>query len=148
MEERFYQLRKLLDDAFSSGDFVAAKTLAQEYLQLADNNKKDWNYGNAIHHANLIIGRIALKEGNIETAKEYLLKASQTPGSPQLNSFGPNMLLAKELLEIGETAVVLEYFDLCAKFWQPQFQQMFGADQWKEQIESGQIPDFKANLVY
>lgn len=58
------------------------------------------------------------------------------------------MSLAKELLELGEPSVVLEYFDLCNKFWQPQMQDMTGADQWENQIESGQIPDFKANMVY
>ena len=140
MEERFYALRQLTDQAFSEGDFTEARALAQEYLQLADNNKKDWNYGNAIHHAHLILGRIALKENNIESAKAFLLKAGNTPGSPQLNSFGPNMFLAKELLELGETAVVLEYLELCGKFWQPSFQQMSGADKWKTQIENGQIP--------
>ena len=89
-----------------------------------------------------------MKENNIESAKAFLLKAGNTPGSPQLNSFGPNMFLAKELLELGETAVVLEYLELCGKFWQPSFQQMSGADKWKTQIENGQIPDFKANMVY
>lgn len=137
-----------MDDAFSRGDFIGSKTLAEEYLTLAEQFKKNWNYGNAIHHANLMLGRIALKEGNVKLAKSFLLKAGQTPGSPQLNSFGPNMLLAKELLELGETDVVLEYLELCAKFWQPQFQQMWGFQEWKKQIENGQLPDFKANLYY
>lgn len=148
MEERFYQFKKFVEEAFYQEDFTAVKLLAEEYLLLAEDFKTNWNYGNAIHHANIFLGRTALKNGNIEAAKEFLLQAGNTPGSPQLNTFGPNMSLAKELLEIGEMAVVLEYFDLCAKFWQPQFQQMSGADQWKEQIENGQIPDFKANMAY
>lgn len=89
-----------------------------------------------------------MKAGDLEHAKNYLIKAGETPGSPQLGSFGPNMSLAKELLEVGETAVVLEYIDLCEKFWQPQLRAMFGADEWKGQIENGEIPDFKANLFY
>lgn len=148
MEERFYQLRKRAEEAFNKNDFSNAKMLAEEYLLLAEQFKNNWNYGNAIHHANLLLGRIALKEGKVDAAKEYLLKAGNTPGSPQLISFGPNMSLARELLELGETSVVLEYFDLCTKFWQPQFQEIFGLHEWKIQIENGQIPDFKANLVY
>jgi len=38
-----------------------------------------------------------LKEGKVEDAKHYLLEAGKTPGSPQLNSFGPDMSLAEEL---------------------------------------------------
>ena len=39
------------------------------------------------------------------------------PGSPQLNSFGPIMSLAEELLEQGEPDTVLEFFAECRKFW-------------------------------
>ena len=79
--------------------------------------EKDWNYGNVIHDANLILGRVALKKGNIEKAKYYLLEAGKTPGSPQLNSFGPSFILARELLEKGGKSTVLEYLDLVSKFW-------------------------------
>lgn len=137
-----------MEGNFNFTTYDRAKVWAERYLSVAAENTKDWNYGNAIHHANLLLGRIALKEGDVETAKTYLLKAGQTPGSPQLNSFGPNMALAKELLEMGETLVVLEYLDLCTKFWQPQFQEMSGFHEWRRQIENGQIPDFKGNLIY
>ena len=61
--------------------------------------KSDWNYGNALHKGNIVLGRIALERGDIAGAKEHLLAAGQTPGSPQVGSFGPNTTLAKELLE-------------------------------------------------
>jgi hypothetical protein len=47
--------------------------------------------------------------GDIEEAKKQLLLAGKTPSSPQLNSFGPNMILAKELLDKGEKDTVLHY---------------------------------------
>ena len=53
--------------------------------------------------------------------------------------------LAKELLEAGETAVVLEYFELCRRFW------VMGAPylaQWTAAIQESRIPDFGANLRY
>ena len=70
--------------------------------------------------------------------------AGRTPGSPQLNSFGPNMLLAKELLEKGEREKVLVYFALCAKFWQSGSVQL---KLWSTQVKLGSDPDFGANLL-
>ena len=75
----------------------------------------------------------------------YLIEAGRTPGSPQLNSFGPNMLLAKELLEKGETATVLEYLDLCTKFWRIDHGSV---STWKKLIADGKQPNFFANLLY
>lgn len=78
-----------------------------------------------------------------KTAAGYLLEAGRTPGSPQLSSFGPNMQLARELLEAGETRPVLEYFELCRKFWPSP-----ALDAWAAEVRAGQIPEFGANLKY
>lgn len=144
---RFYNLRKLMESAFDDGELIESKKLAEEYLKMASSKKTDWNYGNAIHHGNLILGRISLKKGEIEEAKKYLIKAGRTPGSPQLNSFGPNMKLAKELLEVGESEIVIKYLELCKDFWNIQFSEI-NILKWKETIEKGNIPDFKSNLLY
>ena len=99
--------------------------------------------GDVVHDANLVLGRIAVEEGRLEDAKRYLLAAGQTRGSPVLGSFGPNMGLAKDLLERGEQATVLEYFELCGKFWARD-----KLDLWKADVEAGRIPEFRANLNY
>jgi len=118
---------------------------ANTVLSVAENYRSNWNYGNAVHKANLALGRLALRSGDIEQAKHYLIEAGKTPGSPQLNSFGPNMLLAKELLERGEKAAVLQYLDLCGKFWRSDF----GAvATWRAIIAEGKQPNFLANLLY
>lgn len=145
--KRFHRLQALMNQAFQNEDFNEAKTLALEYLALASSFKSNWNYGNAIHHANIILGRISLIEGKIERSKTYLISAGQTIGSPQLKSFGPNMSLAKELLEIGEKNVVIEYLDLCKEFWYKIFS-WYKIRKWKKIIRKGGIPDFKANLIY
>jgi len=54
-------------------------------------------------------GRSALHGGHLEGARSCLLAAGHTPGSPQLNSFGPSMSFAREMLEAGEREPVLEY---------------------------------------
>jgi hypothetical protein len=118
---------------------------ANEVLAIATKYPNDWNYGNAIHKANLARGRLALREGRIDEAGDYLVKAGNTPGSPQLDSAGPNMVLAKELLEKGQRAKVLEYFTLCGKFWKSDHGQL---KEWSEEVKAGKEPEFGASLLY
>jgi hypothetical protein len=115
--EKFYALGQRAQDAFGRCDFDAAKSLAQEYLQLAEKYRDDWNYGNAIHDANALLGRVAVVEGDLAAAKEHLLAAGTTTGSPQLTSFGPNLDLAAELLARGERGAVLQYLNQIASVW-------------------------------
>ncbi|MCF6176916.1 MAG: hypothetical protein L3J71_14245 [Victivallaceae bacterium] len=136
-QERTVFLQYLIKAALAAGQPKKATKYAQEML---NNNPKDWNYGNNIHHANIILGEIALEQGDIDVAKQYLIKAGKTPGSPQLNSFGPNMKLAKKLLQEGERDTVLEYFKLCGKFWKGR-----GVKQLKEWIvavKTGKEPNW------
>jgi hypothetical protein len=88
---------------------------------------------------------VALLDGDIATARAELLLAGETPGSPQLDSFGPNMRLAKELLQAGENAIVLEYFELCQRFWVMGAQRL---SQWSAAIYESRMPDFGPNLRY
>jgi hypothetical protein len=62
-----------------------------------------------------------------------------------MDSFGPNMTLAEDLLEEGERDVVLEYFSLCRKFWEMGKEEL---DQWTEAVKAEKMPDFGANLDY
>ncbi|MFI5782966.1 type IV pilus biogenesis/stability protein PilW [Nocardia sp. NPDC051570] len=143
--DRFYDLPDLAKDSFNAGQIEDARRYAQELLALAPTYPSDWNYGNALHDGNMVLGRIAAREGRLDDAERYLLAAGATPGSPQLDSFGPNMSLAKDLLDKGRRRVVLEYFELCRKFWEMEDGKL---DTWRTQVENGQIPDFRANLLY
>jgi hypothetical protein len=58
-----------------------------------------------------------LREGRIEEPCDRLIELGKTPGSPHLDSFGPQFDLASELLERGQRAAVLEYLELCSRFW-------------------------------
>jgi beta-lactamase regulating signal transducer with metallopeptidase domain/tetratricopeptide (TPR) repeat protein len=143
----FEKLDDLATTAFEAGDTEKARSYATTLLTQAQTNQKEWNYGNAILHGNVVLGRIALREGKVDEAKKYLLEAGKTPGSPQLNSFGPNMSLAKELLEKGETNAVLEYFEECGKFW-PNYAGEDKLAAWTAVVKEGKTPDFGANLAY
>jgi hypothetical protein len=142
---RWVALDAAAKESLNQGLDADAKEFADELGSLAPKYVKDWNYGNAIQDFNLVLGRLALKAGDVESAKQHLLAAGHSPGSPQMDSFGPNMSLAKDLLAKGEKAVVLEYFDLCKVFWKLARGKL---GQWKDDIAQDRIPDFGANLVY
>ena len=55
------------------------------------------------------------------------------------------MSLGNNLLAKGEKAVVLDYFDLCKKFWKMDNGRL---DQWKVDVQADRVPDFGANLDY
>ena len=129
------------------GRLEKAKRVADELIDLSSRFCDTWNYGNAMHKANLILGRAALREGNLDTAKHYLLCAGKTPGSPQLDTFGPNMSLAKELLRAGEKEAVLAYFVLCQDFWDSEYAKST-LRLWTQVVQKGGIPSFGPNLHY
>jgi len=138
---RFVYLSKAAKAAMKAALPKKAESYARELVSLAPKYVKNWNYGNAIHHGNLVLGHIALGHGDRQEAGNRLKAAGRTPGSPQLDSFGPNMTLAKALIEVGETKVVIEYLELCRKFW--------GGDElnvWIKKLQEGESPDFGANL--
>lgn len=144
-DERFYALDDAAKESFRQNREADARSFAEELERLAPKYKGNWNYGNAVQDFNLVFGLLALKKGDVEAAKARLLAAGRSPGSPQMDSFGPNMSLAKALLEKGEKKVVLEYFELCAKFWKTHLSDL---DLWKRDVEEGRVPDFGANLDY
>lgn len=111
--------------------------LAEKYKNYKDNNQKSlaWRYGDAIHMGHTVLGLLALKNNNIDEAKQHLLLSGQVDGSPVLNSFGPNMTLARELLKKSERDSVLKYFDECDRFWSVPFY-------WRWFIKMGFLPSF------
>ena len=144
--ERFYKLSEVAAAAYDAGDYDKADAYANELLSEANSNKTNWNYGNAVFHGNMILGQVALKrDNNASQAESYLLTAGKTPGSPQLNSFGPNMSLAKDLLIAGERDSVVDFLDECANFWKADGGRL---SEWKKTIQSGGMPNFAPNLNY
>ncbi len=116
----------LLDDKYSQGDPEKAN-------------------GDVVHTSHIVLGHIALDEGQVEKAKQHLLAAGKSNGSPVLGSFGPNMSLAKELLEKGEPETVLQYLEACRKFWGSGTEKL---EEWTKDIHAGRLPSFGANLIY
>ncbi len=136
-QERSYYLAQAAEAARIAGDDSKASEYATELLRLAEEVPRDWNYGNAIHEGHGILGHVALNQGDTEAAKAHLLSAGATPGSPQLNSFGPELTLAQALLDRGERDTVAEYLQNCSRFWQDRSKAL---NDWITQIRAGESP--------
>jgi hypothetical protein len=149
-EDRSFEIGRAAKASFDVGKIDDARKYAQKLMTLLQKYQTtktncDCDIGDAIQDVNIVFGRIALREGRVEDAKHYLIEAGKSPGSPVMDSFGPNMSLAKDLLEKGERDVVLEYFGLCRKFWSFHNDKL---DEWSQDVKAGKIPKFGANLVY
>lgn len=134
--------------ALKAGDPALASALAGQLLR-ENTNKSAWYYGDVIYDANQLLGLAALHHGNVNAAKRYLLAAGRTPGSGVLDSFGPEMPLAKALLAQGHKQVVLTFLGEVSKFWatpkpgMERFSAVYtrnGAQlhKWERQIRAGQ----------
>jgi outer membrane lipoprotein-sorting protein len=140
--ERSFALPALAKASVEAGALDKAAAYANELLQL---KADDPNRGQGVHDGNMVLGLVSLRQGDLERARTYLLESGKSTGSATLGSFGPNMRLAKDLLEKGERDSVLQYFSLCRAFWK-----MGGTklDEWTAEVRKGAIPRFGANLAY
>jgi hypothetical protein len=130
--------------AFEAGDLAKARAYAERMVDGRSPNPP-WDFGNAVHKANLVLGLVAVRDGRVADAVKFLHASAATTGSPALGSFGPNMMLAKQLLELGEREAVLTYLEMCRKFWKMGGERL---DRWTEEVRAGVVPNFAANLRY
>lgn len=138
-EQRFYAAPQGAVAAFNLGEYELAKEIARQSLALAESFQGNWNYGNALHYGHTVFGLVALRGGNLTLAAEELHRSGQTPGSPQLGSFGPTMQLAKAMLKVGAAEPVLAYLQQCRDFWR------MGEDWlsvWERKVRRGSVPNF------
>ena len=141
---RFYDIEDLINSAYEEGSYDKATTLITEYLELASTYHSNWNYGNAIHNSNQILGFIALEKNDVAGAASYLVEAGKSTGSPQLDSFGPNLALASELLSRGEKDAVISYLQGIRKFWGGNESTI---DEWAQAILAGKTVELNQYQV-
>lgn len=134
---RFYSLDDKITEAYKANDFDRVKELAKENLELATVYRCNWNFGNAIHDTNRVLGLVSLKSGDIDAAADFLLEAGKSTGSPQLDTFGPELDLANELLQLGKVDAVKSYLKDIKRFWEMDNGQV---DIWLSEIEKGGKP--------
>ena len=130
-------LKYASDAALLANDFEKAGEYA--HLMLGEARPGSYSYGDQFHIGNIVLGKIALAQGDVQGAASYLLLAGSTPGSARLKYSGPDTDLAKQLLEKGEQQSVLRYLDQCKSFWER------GQDklrEWTILVRAGQVPSF------
>jgi len=134
---RFYRVEQIMKSAYLAGNDNQVISLATEYLTLASMYRCNWNYGNAVHDANRYLGLVSLRKGNMQQAANFLQLSGKTPGSPQLNSFGPDLDLANELLKRKQISPVTQYLTDIKVFWKDGRAQV---DRWLAAIARGETP--------
>jgi len=122
---------EMADAAFKIGDFMAAEELAKIYLKSSDRP--------AVQRANTILGRVALRGGDMAGAKRYLLDSANPQAARDIALSGPTLVLAKELIEHGEREAVLQYLENCLPLWTSGKSVL---QIWIADIKNGKTPNF------
>ncbi len=117
--------------AFKIGDYEGAAALAKIHLHSSDQT--------AVQRANTVLGRVAIRTGDMAGSKQYLLDSSKPEASRDISVTGPTMLLAKELLARGERDAVIQYLENCLELW-PRGEPFLR--NWIAEIKSGRMPNF------
>ena len=133
--------------AYRARDLTAFEQRMDHWLQHTIRNGRGRNYGQALHMYHTYRGLFALEADRVEEAKLHLLQSAGIPRSPVVFAFGPNMLLAKQLLERGERLVLYQFFSLCKLCWWFPLR-WYRVAQWRGAMLRGELPGFGGNLYY
>jgi hypothetical protein len=137
-------LGRLARTAFEAGQRSKAESYANEAIEAAKHGEFWWT-GDAIHQGNVVLGRLALDRDDVPAADRYLLAAGKAPKSASLTTFGPNMALARDLLDRGERDVVIQYLEECRALWTTDRGKLA---EWLALARAGLKPDFGPNVRY
>lgn len=135
--DRASLLSDLAETAFGADDMEKAEAYALELLEKAGTKEGPWDYGSAVHTGNIILGRIALKKGDINEAEAFLLNAIAIPESDVFDHYYLDFTLARDLWRKGEKDTVIEYLELCRKFWEDPI-----LERWIKMVKADIEPDF------
>ncbi|MEM8963110.1 MAG: M56 family metallopeptidase [Acidobacteriota bacterium] len=133
---------RLAELAVAAGELDTAAFHA--HAVFADLDRFDRVFVNdLIHVSHQVLGRVALRGGDIDRALDHLAKSTEVDISPTLGSFGPRLALADELLALGEDAAVLDYFAASRSFWKTGRDDL---DLWMAEIRRGKVPDLSRRV--
>jgi hypothetical protein len=117
--------------------FGNAESKARELMDLADHNRNDALYGEAVFDANMVMGKAALRRGDGKRSARYLLAAAETPGSDRLRRGDFEMNLPRALVDRGERRAVIDFFQRMA----PKTTRAKQFEEWAAELSKGINPD-------
>jgi len=88
------------------------------------------------HWAHTTLGVVAARNGDAAKAIQHLRESASVGGDFRLSSYGPSLLLARELCALGEWDAAADYLEACAAFWNPE--PLRG---WVQQLRDPQMPE-------
>lgn len=122
--------------AYATGDLSTAEKVGRELVDTFI-DPEEWVYGNAVHEGNMVLGQVAAARKDFDSAAKFLLEAGKSPGSPQLNPYGPRFPLAVTLLRNGKQAEVAQYLESIRSFWKDE---NVPVEKWIADIKAGKAP--------
>ena len=140
---RAYQIPfepEVCDLALRIGAIDDARVYAQDLASAKFDQFGNPQARSILYFGNMLLGRIAIRSGDVAGAKQYLLASSSVTG---VGTVRPNMSLAKDLLDAGETATVLQFFSAMKTQWPTGTASL---DAWTQQVQAGLMPRFDAYL--
>ena len=131
-------VQEIAEAALAAGEDDVAREAAERLLDpgFAD-PQNAWNAGNRTFDAHHVLGHLALRRGDPDAAATHLRAAGETIGSPQLNSFGPDLSLADALLQEGRRDEVVGFLRDIGAFWNGRDEKI---GDWIALIEAGRTP--------
>jgi hypothetical protein len=144
---QFRALECLPSVALGARDYPKARHFARELLAVGLSAKEEWQRARAVHKGNIVLGRLAVIDRDPEQAKARLSSSIAPVGGISgyaLASVGPNMSLARDLLDIGERGAVLEFLRSALSLRPLSGDVLVG---WIREIEGGKVPDFGIYII-
>jgi hypothetical protein len=142
-----WRSRSIAQAALAAGETDYAERCALEMLRIPDicsevvpHHDAEHDMGE-VYDARIILGKVALARGDVDSAERYLLDAAATwPADSAKKTYGPDFELGAGLLPEDRAAAVLSYLRASRRFTVFLDEQI---DHWIREIEEGRTPDFR-----
>jgi hypothetical protein len=122
---KWHEMIDLPEFAIAAGELQIAKECADQVLELLSIYRSRGDYGDAINRAHTALGRIALRNGDIESARYHLGQSCIDIASAVNCSFGPELHLVEDFINFGYPQYVFDYLDAHEKLAGPDDDEAF-----------------------
>ena len=143
-EWRVAALNYVVEFHLQAGDGERARREAEEMLRRAPDMYAESSRTYASHIAHTVLGRTALRQGQLAEAREQLRAAGKVASADVMRLNSIRWTLASDLLARGERDVVLDYISMVRIVWNKSKSQL---DDWAKSIRAGEIVDFGATTI-